>query len=1054
LGLRPERQGLRPSPFLDSLTIAELRPLASGCSQVPTSNATWEVEQWVDLLGAEAAERRVHDAGYQDLNALASALGHRDRSRTDPAAHPWVSQVAEIPGSLTGYVESLCDFTEPFPAPWQNAIFGLVRPVVRRAWQEELSKDFDELPMHARSVLRALARRPPERLVRLMTGAVVVLMHYRNAVSPPPVGVVDFIHETGPDGDWVFQAFPSLGRLISTRCTLWVRASIEIAKACSQDVPQLTALLGGAPGEVISVTPFLGDDHAGGRSVCKITFEAGGVAFKPRDTPLTESLRALADEIAGITGTDVPLLLPESKVVGDHEWSRWVEHAESKAVSRGSFSFRLGQTSALLWLTGATDIHSDNLVASADGPILVDSETVLTPRLPAASNGADPAGFSALAESPLGVLILPVTVNGPLGSYDPTVIGDGASEVMGQGWVWTNPGQSSMFLERVELTREHTNVALPRSAEGQRWRLDNDAFLEGFELLLLAVSNRRPFVLREGGPWDRLTYSSFRVLVRPTSLYSELLAGGLHPTLLTKMSSRERFFDQLRVAAVAEAAFWPVVDAEIAAVLRGDFPYFQGRGDSRDLLDEDGAPVAVDLFEASAREVSESRIARLEPPAIVRAVWVAHAALETASFNTDGAFPSADCCITPRSALRDVHLEAAQLLRDRLLTLDFSSNGETPLWLEARSDRGQAWRVQPAGFGLYSGSLGIALALAAWSRLTEDDRATSKAELVYAHIKSHRLWLGDQGLGAYQGLSSNIRGLAALARLLGHVDDLPELFKAGVEALRDVGQAEGPTDVMSGSAGAVLVLADIVGHEACCSATSALAHELIVSRATSLADAVTRLGSGSDAVWPSDATHRLPLVGFAHGNSGRALALLKADQTCSTTRFRPLVEAALRAERRERRPLGGWNDLRPFAASESTGTWCNGSVGTGIARALMADAIGPRPDLLEDLVHAWRHASDGRSTLGKGQSLCHGDLGAFELGVRCREYLPNVGDGPEEVLGMVASSVASRRGVGIAGYGGLGDLPGLMNGSAGILLSLVRGLRPDLVRSPLEGGLF
>jgi len=134
-------------------------------------------------------------------------------------------------------------------------------------------------------------------------------------------------------------------------------------------------------------------------------------------------------------------------------------------------------------------VHSENLVAAAEGPVLVDAETALTPGRRPPPGRVTGSGFEALAGSPLSVLVLPVTVDGPQGRYDPSVLGDTDDQPAGLAQVWQDPGGPGMHSVLGQVVRRHTNTALPSDSSGT-WSWDASSVLEGFTSLLHALCGR------------------------------------------------------------------------------------------------------------------------------------------------------------------------------------------------------------------------------------------------------------------------------------------------------------------------------------------------------------------------------------------------------------------------------------------------------------------------------------------------------------------------------------------------------------------------------------
>ncbi|NUT48169.1 MAG: hypothetical protein HOV94_12795, partial [Saccharothrix sp.] len=146
---------------------------------------------------------------------------------------------------------------------------------------------------------------------------------------------------------------------------------------------------------------------------------------------------------------------------------------------------------------------------------------------------------------------------------------------------------------------------------------------------------------------------------------------------------------------------------------------------------------------------------------------------------------------------------------------------------------------------------------------------------------------------------------------------------------------------------------------------------------------VERLGPAAD----------LDQVGLAHGLSGWACALLELYGVTGDPAYRDQAMDAFAAERAWFDPEAcAWRGPRAQTTSTS---WCNGSVGIGLAR-LRAAELAPQPHLLAEAgaalasVHASVAAlSSGRTTRWEqaNSSVCHGLMGAADFLVEAAEVL-------------------------------------------------------------------
>jgi lantibiotic modifying enzyme len=128
----------------------------------------------------------------------------------------------------------------------------------------------------------------------------------------------------------------------------------------------------------------------------------------------------------------------------------------------------------------------------------------------------------------------------------------------------------------------------------------------------------------------------------------------------------------------------------------------------------------------------------------------------------------------------------------------------------------------------------------------------------------------------------------------------------------------------------------------------------------------------SSPLWPE------PLGGFAHGGTSVGWALALLSLASGEPRFSTVAEAAFRYDEILYDPVrNAWSDIR--RPGEPATGWCHGAVGIGLVAADLRrrawDQASYDPDeiIRRAAMSTWTHG------LGWNHTLCHGDLGAWEL---------------------------------------------------------------------------
>jgi lantibiotic modifying enzyme len=400
----------------------------------------------------------------------------------------------------------------------------------------------------------------------------------------------------------------------------------------------------------------------------------------------------------------------------------------------------------------------------------------------------------------------------------------------------------------------------------------------------------------------------------------------------------------------------------------------------------------------------------------------------------------------------------ARHLASRLMSLArFSSTG-APAWdgddvdpVRSQQQGRPALVHGPLDDGLLTGRAGIAVALAACSRLPGGSSAWSMVARQTMHSllgNRPRLQLG--GLGWQSGAL----GVARAARLVGELTGDATLNSAGrefaaqaVHALwDDIALCPPYADMLDGEAGhlAAVLAADLpIAAEP---TRRAVAGQLV----SQIADRATRDARG--ARWAM-AGFAPSVVGLAHGGSGITLALSAAQ--ASGIDSEGLIGDALRWEDGHyEASRGGWPDLRVHGRPAGL-AWCHGAPGVGIAAAYRSTTIG---DAFAEISYARArlaasaHRPNGSAFDG---TMCHGLTGVVELHLAGAEAWPSAATQHLRAARMVARHLtragSSARPGWTCGVSG-GRTPNVLVGLAGVAITLVRCHDPAIMPSLAHPG--
>jgi type 2 lantibiotic biosynthesis protein LanM len=923
------------------------------------------------------------------------------------------------------------------------------RERVRRGAQD-LVKAYPGAPFHAESVEESLAANLAEQLLQITARVMVLELNVARLEGvldgeTPEERFASYINRLRQPEimEQLFREYPVLSEQIASRLEKWTAFSLEFLKHLCEDWPPLRPFFGSStPGALVKIQNS-GDTHRHGRSVMIASFASGErIVYKPRSLVADERFQQL---LAWLNARGAQ---PEFRVLkildrGEHGWSEFVSpapcitHAE---LSR--FYQRQGGYLALLYAMEACDFHCENVIASGEHPVLIDLETLFSPRLDHFSwQRANDLAGAALACSVLGVGLLPQRIrdNEEQTGVDVSGLGTCPGQLTPERvpqWERADTDEMRMVRKRIEIPGSENRPTLNGHQVNPVEYTEPVAggFAETYRLLL---KNRSELLTI----FKRFSAVEVRVIARPTQRYAKLLNESFHPDLMRNRCSYMAHFDLLH----AETAYRPsldrLVDAEQKDLLRGDIPLFSTTPSSRDIWTTSGERIENCVSE-SGMSLAEQRIGHLCPGDLERQLWIVRASMATLGSDSDGPTRKALSAAMPenQAAIPDELISTAREIGDRLAELAFGTDGDgDAVWIGLVPAGEREWRLSPLGADLYDGLPGIILFLAYLGMLSGETRYSSLAKDALKTVRDQIEQFPFSGnIGAFSGWG----GVIYLFAHLGVLWADRSLFSEAEQLLTSVStliETDKKLDVIGGAAGYALSLLAL--HKCNPSArtleTARACGEHLLGRAQA-----AKLGIG----WYCISGAAAPLTGFAHGNAGIAYALLAIARSTGEARFE---QAALRAFDYERSLYSpeqrNWPDLRSTAGTGFVSAWCHGAPGIGLSR-LCSLRLSSDSQFAEEIEAALTTTAQSFSG---NHTLCHGDLGNADILLFASETLKN-SDWRLYADQIATTAIKNARRTGWICGNSLGvESPGLMTGLAGIGYALLRLGAPTHVPSVL-----
>lgn len=977
----------------------------------------------------------------------------------------------------------------PLPATMEKSVVAFltpIKPLLRTGLVslqhgiQRLVQVYPFLPFDTETIIPLLFAQIPERILPRLLRTIalelnVARMQGRLQGETPEERFQFFLDQLAqPDGILpLLEEYTVLARFLVEEIERWTTCSLELLERLCADWEQIRAMFLPAeePGVLVEVQAGRGDMHRGGRSVTLLIWQSGfRLVYKPHTLAIDVHFQELLSWLNTL-GYQPAFRALKMLDKATHGWEEYVQFAPCSSPDEvESFYQRQGGYLALLYALEAGDCHAENLIAVGEHPVLIDLEALFQPHAALDEHfKQEYPGMEMIDCSVLRTGLLPHRLWSTEEREGIDVSGLGG--LRGQltpkpvaKWAGIGTDQMHLRRERIELDFSSHRPRL------QDQEVDTLAYCEniiaGFTAAYRLLAAHRDELQRDILP--RFAPDEIRCVLRPTYLYNLLIADSFHPNLLRDALERDRLIDRLWFGVELRPYLSRIIAAERSDILSGDVPVFVTRPDSRDLFTSHGERIA-DFFEQSALESVNAHLLRFDEEDLERQLWMIRASFTSMTLTSmtlrPGDFAPGDAKGFDRIlqlrpsrtaatvASTDRFLHAAQAIGDRLSKLALRSGSanntnDTVGWLGIKPFNEREWHLVPTDSDLYSGTTGIALFLGYLGDLTREQRYT---ELALTAQRSARYQVNQQKKRAGIESIGGFSGPGAYIYLLSHLGTLwrePALYREAeelVQLLPDAIAQDQVFDIVNGAAGCIAVLLSLY-------AVAPSQETLAVARQCGdhLLASARQMTCGIGWVTKNQ---EVPLTGFAHGNAGIALSLLRLAAVSGEERFRQAAKDAMAYERGLFSPdNNNWPDLRPFQARDDGQpsymvAWCHGAPGIGLARLASLAFIN------DGAIHAEIEAALSTTLahgFGRNHSLCHGDMGNLDVLLVAKQRLPQAQEYKEHVKHLSSALLESIEEQEWVTGVPLGiETPGLMIGIAGIGYALLRLVAPEQVPSVL-----
>jgi type 2 lantibiotic biosynthesis protein LanM len=286
-------------------------------------------------------------------------------------------------------------------------------------------------------------------------------------------------------------------------------------------------------------------------------------------------------------------------------------------------------------------------------------------------------------------------------------------------------------------------------------------------------------------------------------------------------------------------------------------------------------------------------------------------------------------------------------------------------------------QLQPLRSDLYSGSLGISVFLAAFSKVSGDDKYLEMLIKSVQYTK-HQLYsknavrlASNMGIGGSIGIGSVIYGLTVLADLTNMTSFLEDAMAGSKLITSKLISVDETLDVFSGTSGAILSLLAL---------RERVREPELLEKAIQAGEHLIKKLSDRNLDYSIDGG--LMLNGMSHGYAGISYALSRLGNESGMSEFSKFAKKLIVLENKTYcKTHHNWPDFRIGMYSNNNWScqWCHGATGIALARigTVQKGKHTPIGPVYNDINAAILKVKELPSNLS--DSLCCGYLGNIEL---------------------------------------------------------------------------
>lgn len=677
-------------------------------------------------------------------------------------------------------------------------------------------------------------------------------------------------------------------------------------------------------GKIKDISFDLGDSHNDGASVAIITLNNNNkIVYKPKNLEPDLSYYNILREVSYKLNRNIKV--PQTYSFENYGWQEFIDYQSCNFEDLAhSYYYNLGVQACLLYCLNASDMHYENLIVSADSPILIDLETILQPSF---NYNYEETSENMIAKTVLQTLLFEFSISK---NSNLIYMGGTANQVnrpsIKTQLINENNDQISIVENIINNKNHSTNI--PISNKGTAYEIYNYSsdLLEGFSDCYKLIQMDKNIII------NNLLGKDFKVrsVLRPTYVYMRFIE------YFKQLNKSDGVLEILKESNTYFKESKLIAERELLSIEKLDVPYFNVSISSKNLRTNDEV-IVNDFFRTSAFEELNIKLQNLSISDLELQLQLIKNSISTYKENIA---TETTTSLEAREHSTNLSKEINEI-RNSFRKLNTLINIETNTYNNTV--------FTPISYDLYNGLAGVSILLLSYFNL-EKDEIDNLNDYIYKGFLADNTF----NYSIYDGKFSYFKYLLILKKHFD-IDNLNEkelqLLLEEYMTHLDIHETVN-LDYLGGIAGVLSLTIDIYEN------TYNPILKTYIKKLSKYLIKNAIFNKNNEVYWSGTNDFKL---GLAHGNTGICLSLAKANNIIPELNINQIINGAINLEN------------RIFSKERPINVWCNGVSGLALGRSeikkinnsyqclnvnLFIDLLIQEPNLPKNL-----------------QSICHGTHG-------------------------------------------------------------------------------